>query len=107
MHKFYGFQLGFGIYGPGCASPSRFIEIYKYLPWIESTTTNVETGGSYETRKWSRKEENIPVHQLFRSGKKTEADLKNKIVPYIPEGYETGLAPDIVRIDRNAIILCK
>ncbi|XP_052755447.1 plasma kallikrein-like [Galleria mellonella] len=31
--------IAFGIQGPGCAVPSRFIDIFTYLPWIQSTTS--------------------------------------------------------------------
>ncbi|XP_050356819.1 serine protease 33-like [Nymphalis io] len=32
--------IGFGIKGPGCAGPSRFIDILKFQPWIEASTDN-------------------------------------------------------------------
>nr|XP_021202165.2 uncharacterized protein LOC110384825 [Bombyx mori] len=27
--------LGFGVRGPGCGAPSRFLNVHKYLPWID------------------------------------------------------------------------
>ncbi|CAH2098131.1 unnamed protein product [Euphydryas editha] len=30
--------VGFGLKGPGCAAPSRFLDISSYKPWIESST---------------------------------------------------------------------
>ncbi|XP_047539194.1 uncharacterized protein LOC125072606 [Vanessa atalanta] len=33
--------IGFGVKGPGSAGPSRFIDISKYLPWIESSTDTI------------------------------------------------------------------
>ncbi|CAH1641913.1 unnamed protein product [Spodoptera littoralis] len=33
--------IGFGVRGPGCAAPARFIDLFPYLPWITSTTTEL------------------------------------------------------------------
>ncbi|XP_063627550.1 uncharacterized protein LOC134799091 [Cydia splendana] len=33
--------VGFGVQGPGCSAPARFIDVYPYLHWINSTS-NVE-----------------------------------------------------------------
>ncbi|XP_045454895.1 uncharacterized protein LOC123664393 [Melitaea cinxia] len=30
--------VGFGLKGPGCSAPSRFLDISSYKPWIESST---------------------------------------------------------------------
>ncbi|XP_059062700.1 plasma kallikrein-like [Achroia grisella] len=34
--------IGFGLRGPGCAAPSRFIQMFSYLPWIQ-TITSIES----------------------------------------------------------------
>nr|XP_034826056.1 serine protease 33-like [Maniola hyperantus] len=33
--------IGFGIKGPGCAAPSRFIDVSSYLPWIQTLTEEI------------------------------------------------------------------
>ncbi|KAF9414075.1 hypothetical protein HW555_007904 [Spodoptera exigua] len=33
------YLVGFGVRGPGCAAPARFIDLSSYLPWITSTTS--------------------------------------------------------------------
>ncbi|XP_050669409.1 CLIP domain-containing serine protease B15-like isoform X2 [Leptidea sinapis] len=33
--------IGFGIQGPGCSAPARFIELYPYLSWIDSATDEI------------------------------------------------------------------
>ncbi|KAJ0172005.1 hypothetical protein K1T71_012768 [Dendrolimus kikuchii] len=30
--------IGFGVRGPGCSAPARFIDLSHYMPWIEATT---------------------------------------------------------------------
>lgn len=30
------FQLGFGIRGPGCGAPARFVYIHDYMDWIDA-----------------------------------------------------------------------
>ncbi|XP_052740922.1 probable threonine protease PRSS50 [Bicyclus anynana] len=34
--------IGFGIKGPGCYAPSRFIDVLLYLPWIKSQTEEIK-----------------------------------------------------------------
>lgn len=34
-------QIGFGVHGPGCSAPARFLALSQYNAWIESAT-NVE-----------------------------------------------------------------
>lgn len=104
MHTFCGFQVGFGIYGAGCTLPSRFIEMYKYFPWIESTTGDMQSGKSYETKVFG--DQNVPIHQMFRSGN-NKFPPNNRLPPYFPEYYEFGFAPDISRINKTAIVICK
>uniref|UniRef100_A0A2H1W5Z3 SFRICE_016778 n=1 Tax=Spodoptera frugiperda TaxID=7108 RepID=A0A2H1W5Z3_SPOFR len=36
------YLLGFGVRGPGCAAPARFIDLFPFLPWIAATTTEPE-----------------------------------------------------------------
>ncbi|XP_050554406.1 clotting factor B isoform X2 [Spodoptera frugiperda] len=36
------YLLGFGVRGPGCAAPARFIDVFPFLPWIAATTTEPE-----------------------------------------------------------------
>ncbi|XP_073961201.1 uncharacterized protein [Choristoneura fumiferana] len=99
--------VAFGIHGPGCASPSRFIDLYKYLPWIESTTSDVRLRGAPGKlslrERFEGGEKDVPIHELFRSDK--EEDLSAKVTPWIFDRYESGLVPEIVRIDKNAIVL--
>ncbi|CAG4966207.1 unnamed protein product [Colias eurytheme] len=34
--------IGFGVRGPGCAAPARFINIYPYLSWIRTATDLID-----------------------------------------------------------------
>ncbi|XP_046972466.1 uncharacterized protein LOC124539213 [Vanessa cardui] len=33
--------VGFGIYGPGCRAPSRFLEYSQYRPWVRSSIAGI------------------------------------------------------------------
>ncbi|KAL0860704.1 hypothetical protein ABMA27_010045 [Loxostege sticticalis] len=38
--------IGFGVRGPGCSAPARFIDMSAYLPWVE-TATDLEQINDY------------------------------------------------------------
>ncbi|KAL0860703.1 hypothetical protein ABMA27_010044 [Loxostege sticticalis] len=35
--------IGFGVRGPGCSAPARFIDMFAYLPWVERATDLEQT----------------------------------------------------------------
>ncbi|XP_059057826.1 uncharacterized protein LOC131851352 [Achroia grisella] len=43
--------LGFGVRGPGCAAPARFINIHDYLFWIDEVISNQSPEDMVDTHK--------------------------------------------------------
>ncbi|XP_053620389.1 plasma kallikrein-like isoform X2 [Plodia interpunctella] len=39
--------VGFGSAGPGCSAPARFLDISRYIDWVQSATTQPEAYGDY------------------------------------------------------------
>ncbi|XP_075985887.1 uncharacterized protein LOC142983011 [Anticarsia gemmatalis] len=55
--------LGFGIRGPGCKAPARFVDLRKYYTWMEATTSPIPQ---------RRTAVDVPVHETFiRSARKS------------------------------------
>ncbi|CAH0403487.1 unnamed protein product [Chilo suppressalis] len=73
-------MIGLGIRGPGCAAPARFISLYPYIVWIQ-TTTDLEQISDYrrsafgtgfrkttrpqKTIEKSSKIREVPIHDTF------------------------------------------
>ncbi|CAD0205962.1 unnamed protein product [Chrysodeixis includens] len=60
--------IGFGVRGPGCAAPARFIDLSTYFNWINSVTTpETESYDSPDYRRLGEDDvEYIPTHDLYR-----------------------------------------
>ncbi|KAJ8708204.1 hypothetical protein PYW07_010329 [Mythimna separata] len=75
----YLYLIGFGVHGPGCAAPARFIDLFPYFHWINFITASegyrrkeesVPNNRLIEVVPKSKRKlvENIPIHELFTQG---------------------------------------
>ncbi|CAB3237766.1 unnamed protein product [Arctia plantaginis] len=76
--------LGFGIRGPGCAAPARFINLQYYYEWVQEVTTEVD---HYDDYRRDGGFEEVPLHDLFnaqsglREGDENRRSSVNKSIP--------------------------
>ncbi|XP_026740606.1 uncharacterized protein LOC113503021 [Trichoplusia ni] len=104
--------IGFGVRGPGCAAPARFIDLNTYFTWINSVTTQeTEMYDSPDYRRLGADDvEYIPTHDLYRpaeSRKHIEPDQVFMDREYIPYPFDVRKLKqfEIVPTDDNALAI--
>ncbi|KAJ8708205.1 hypothetical protein PYW07_010330 [Mythimna separata] len=77
--------IGFGIHGPGCTDPARFIDLFPYFHWINFITGSVGYRrndqflpniklNEFVPKSKRKGPQNIPVHELFTKGNPRRQD---------------------------------
>ncbi|XP_048007158.1 uncharacterized protein LOC125242398 [Leguminivora glycinivorella] len=57
----YWVLVGFGVQGPGCSAPARFIDIYNYFHWIESASNIEDFDADYPFKVKVRRSDDSPL----------------------------------------------
>ncbi|KAJ8708203.1 hypothetical protein PYW07_010328 [Mythimna separata] len=58
--------IGFGVHGPGCAAPARFVDLFPYFSWINSIITPDEVYDEASFRRKDDHDEFSPEHEQIR-----------------------------------------
>ncbi|KAJ8708544.1 hypothetical protein PYW08_009926 [Mythimna loreyi] len=97
----YFHLIGFGIYGPGCAAPARFIDLFPYFYWINSIIHPDEV---YDDNGYRRNDDDdfTSQHRLLRmndtlhksNGSRHDIFKQNPILKSTMDSHANKLSED-------------